>query len=140
MPRARRDGGGLDLADLGDAAPREKLAWVREAAGDRFESLELNALIQAAIGDQRTVAADQLAARFGAGRGVVLETLYVLMGSVEEICETLRERRERYGISYFTVFERDMEAFAPVVERLAGTGAERPDPPHLALSPPRGEG
>jgi hypothetical protein len=43
------------------------------------------------------------------------------VGTVEEICETLRERRERYGISYLTVFERDMEAFAPVVARLAGT-------------------
>jgi hypothetical protein len=51
----------------------------------------------------------------------VLETVYVLVGTVEEICETLRQRRERYGISYLTVFERDMEAFAPVVARLEGS-------------------
>jgi hypothetical protein len=54
-------------------------------------------------------------------RDVVLETAYVALGTIEEICETLRQRRERYGISYLTVFERDMEAFAPVVARLAGT-------------------
>ena len=122
VPRARRDGGGLDLADLSDAATREKLDWIRSAAGDRFDSLELNALIQAvAVTEQRATAADQLAARFKVALGIVIETPYVALGTVAEICETLRERRARYGISYFTVFERDMEAFAPVVERLAGT-------------------
>jgi len=122
VPRARRDGAGLDLADLSDAATREKLAWVRAAAGDRFDSLELNALIQAVVvSEQREAAADQLAARFKVTREIVLESPYVALGTVEEICATLRQRRERYGISYFTVFERDVEAFAPVVERLAGT-------------------
>jgi probable F420-dependent oxidoreductase len=122
VPRARRDGSGLDLADLSEAATREKLEWVRTAARDRFDSLEINTLIQAvAVADQRTVAADQLAARFKVARDVVLETPYALLGTVEEICETVRRRRERYGISYLTVFERDMEAFAPVVARLAGT-------------------
>jgi probable F420-dependent oxidoreductase len=122
VPRARRDGSGLDLADLSDAATREKLEWVRAAAGARFDSLELHALIQAvAVADQRTAAADQLAARFKVARDVVLETPYVLLGTVKEISETVWRRRERYGISYLTVFERDMEAFAPVVARLAGT-------------------
>jgi len=122
VPRARRDGSGLDLSDLSDAATREKLEWVRSAAGERFDSLEINALIQAvAVADQRMTAADQLASRFKVAREVVLETVYVAVGTIDEICETLRQRRERHGISYLTVFERDMEAFAPVVERLAGT-------------------
>jgi len=122
VPRARRDGSGLDLADLSDAATRQKLEWVRAAAGDRFDALEINALIQAvAVTDQQTAAADQLASRFKVSRDVVLETPYVALGTIEEICETLRQRRERYGISYLTVFERDMEAFALVVARLAGT-------------------
>jgi probable F420-dependent oxidoreductase len=122
VPRARRDGSGLDLSDLSDAATREKLEWVRSAAGERFDSLEINALIQAvAVADQRMTAADQLASRFKVARKVVLETVYVAVGTIDEICETLRQRRERHGISYLTVFERDMEAFAPVVARLAGT-------------------
>jgi len=122
VPRARRDGSGLDLADLSDAATREKLEWVRSAAGDRFDSLEIHALIQAvAVADRRTAAADDLASRFKVARDVVLETPYVLLGTIKEMCETLRQRRERYGISYLTVFERDMEVFAPVVARLAGT-------------------
>jgi len=122
VPRARRDGSGLDLSDLSDAATREKLEWVRAAAGARLDSLEINALIQAVVvADQRMTAADQLASRFKVAREVVLGTVYVAVGTIEEICETLRQRRERHGISYLTVFERDMEAFAPVVERLAGT-------------------
>jgi probable F420-dependent oxidoreductase len=122
VPRARRDGSGLDMTDLSDAATREKLEWVRSAAGERFDSLEIHALIQAvAVGERRTAAADQLASRFKVARDVVLETPYVLLGTIEEICESLRQRRERYGISYLTVFERDMEVFAPVVARLAGT-------------------
>ena len=122
VPRARRDGGGLDRGDFGEAALREKIGWVRDASGDRFEVLELHALIQAVlVSDQRSVAAEQVAARFGAGREVLLESPYVLIGGVDEICETLRTRREAYGISYLTVFDRDLEVFAPVVERLAGT-------------------
>ena len=121
VPRARRDGGGLDRADFGEAALRQKIEWVRAAAGDRFETLELHALIQAVVvSDQRTAAAGQLAARFGVARELVLETPYALVGTVEEICASLRERRERYRISYVTVFDRDLETFAPVVERLAG--------------------
>jgi probable F420-dependent oxidoreductase len=122
VPRARRDGSGLDMTDLSDAATREKLEWVRSAAGDRFDSLEIHALIQAvAVAERRTAAADDLASRFKVAREVVLETPYVLLGTIEEMCESLRQRRERYGISYLTVFERDMEVFAPVVARLAGT-------------------
>ena len=122
VPRALKDGSGLDRADFGEAALRQKIEWVRAAAGARFGSLELHALIQAvAVSDQRTQTVDQLASRFRVSRDLVLETPYVLLGTIDEICETVRQRRERYGISYLTVFERDMEAFAPVVARLAGT-------------------
>ena len=121
VPRALPDGSGLDRGDFGEAALRQKIEWVRAAAGDRLDSLELHALIQAVVvTDQRMAAAEQLAARFRVAREVVLETPYVMLGTVEEICATLRERRERYGISYLTVFDRDLEALAPVVERLAG--------------------
>ncbi len=51
---------------------------------------------------------------------LVLEVPYVLIGMVEQLCEEVLARRERYGISYVTVFEKHMEAFAPVVARRAG--------------------
>jgi probable F420-dependent oxidoreductase len=120
VPRARRDGGGLDRADFGEAALRQKVEWVRAAAGDRFEALELHALIQAVVVSDRRTVAEQLASRFSVPPELLLESPYVLAGTVEEICETVKQRRERYGISYLTVFDRDLEAFAPVVARLGG--------------------
>ena len=122
VPGARRDGGGLDRADFSEAATRQKLSWVREAAGDRLASLELHTLIQAVVVTaDHADAVNQLAARFsGLARDVILDSPYVLLGTVDEICATLRRRRDEYGISYVTVFDRDAEAFAPAVAHLAG--------------------
>ena len=121
VPRARRDGSGLDMTDLSDAATRGSSS----GSGPRRRSLRLarDSCVDpgVAVADRRTAAADDLASRFKVARDVVLETPYVLLGTIKEMCESLRQRRERYGISYLTVFERDMEAFAPVVARLAGT-------------------
>ena len=44
-----------------------------------------------------------------------------VIGTVEEICEQLEERRARWGFNYVTVQGPAMEDFAPVVARLAGT-------------------
>jgi probable F420-dependent oxidoreductase len=122
VPRARRDGSGLELDDLAAAALTRQIAWVQEAAGDRFGSLELNALIQVArVTDDPAAAADPLTARFRASRETVLASPYVLLGSIGQICETLHERRERHGISYLSIFEDDADALAPVVARLTGT-------------------
>lgn len=50
----------------------------------------------------------------------ILASPYFQIGSVEQIAENLRGLRERFGISYVSVFATDMETFAPVVARLAG--------------------
>jgi hypothetical protein len=50
----------------------------------------------------------------------ILESPYVLVGTVDQQVEDLEQRRERWGISYYVVFEPAMDALAPVVARLAG--------------------
>jgi hypothetical protein len=45
---------------------------------------------------------------------------FVVSGSTEKMCERLVGLRERLGISYITVPDDLMDAFAPVVERLRG--------------------
>ena len=50
----------------------------------------------------------------------VLGVPSVLIGTVEQLCEEVLARRERYGISSVTIFEKHREAFAPVVARRAG--------------------
>jgi alkanesulfonate monooxygenase SsuD/methylene tetrahydromethanopterin reductase-like flavin-dependent oxidoreductase (luciferase family) len=42
----------------------------------------------------------------------------VLVGTPQQIAESLRECRDRFGITYFTVTEPDMENLAPVIELL----------------------
>jgi hypothetical protein len=44
----------------------------------------------------------------------------VLVGTVDQMVEDLCARRARWGISYYVVHEPYMDAFAPVVTRLAG--------------------
>jgi hypothetical protein len=46
---------------------------------------------------------------------------FVVSGSTGEMCEQLIGLRERLGISYVTVPDDLMDAFAPVVERLRGS-------------------
>jgi hypothetical protein len=46
---------------------------------------------------------------------------HALIGSVAEICDTLQQRRETFGISYVTFSHRDMEMMAPVVAQLTDT-------------------
>jgi probable F420-dependent oxidoreductase len=100
----------------------ERTAFVRERAGDRFADLELSVLVQMVrITPDRRAAAEELAQVFGyMPAEEILECPYVLLGTVEQIAEQLRERRERYGFSYITVHAPFMEAFGPVVERLKG--------------------
>ena len=50
-----------------------------------------------------------------------LESGIALLGTVDEICDTLVERRERWGVSYIVIGDDQVDAFAPVVERLAGS-------------------
>jgi hypothetical protein len=44
----------------------------------------------------------------------------VLIGTIDQIVEDLQARGERWGISYYVVQEPYLDAFAPVVARLAG--------------------
>jgi len=125
IPRARPEGSGQDSADwtsATEAATRQKLEWIRQAAGDRFATLELNTMVYAVIvSDDRHAAAGQLAGRFGLTEDEVIASPNILVGSIEQMVDDLRGRREAFGISYITVPEYFMEALAPVVERLAGT-------------------
>ncbi len=95
---------------------------MREAAGERFAQIELNvAVSDVVVTDNGEAAADEIAARYGVTRGEVLASPQVLIGSPDEIVETLQERRETYGFSYIVVTEPNLEKMAPVVARLAGT-------------------
>ncbi len=100
---------------------RRKLRWIREGAGERFDALELE------IGAYFTVVVDDpapvltgFAQMFGVAEAEVARHPHALIGEVDAICDELERRRALFGISYVTVGADVMDAFAPVVERLAG--------------------
>ena len=118
--RSRTDGSGLDRADFAAASMARKVRQVQAAAGDRWATLELSTLIQrVVVTDDRDTPATQLGERYGLPPEQVLESPYILLGTVAQLCEVLLARREQYGLSYIVVFEPGMDAFAPVVARLA---------------------
>ena len=64
---------------------------------------------------------EELAPAFGLTPEQAAATPHALLGSTEQICDQLVERRERWGISYLGMSGDQLDAFAPVVARLAGT-------------------
>lgn len=106
-----------------EAATAEKIEWVRSAAGDRFDDLEFNVLVfMAVVTDDRTALIEAMAPAFELTPAEAEAVPHVLVGTVEEIVEALRERREKFDISYVTLQGDDaLDAFAPVVSTLTGT-------------------
>jgi probable F420-dependent oxidoreductase len=109
------------LAGLAD-----RVAHVRHAAGDGFAARELSVLVQRAgiVADPRAAVEGLSPVSSGALTvDEVLESPFVLLGSVDAICDRLLELRERFGVSYLTVFDGRADGFDQVVSRLAGPAA-----------------
>ena len=84
----------------------QKVAWVREAAADRFAQFELAIHFPSVVvADDRRAAAEQVIASRGLTLSVdeALESPFSLIGTVDQMAERLQELRERFGISYFFV-------------------------------------
>ena len=108
---------GLAPTETEDAAA-EKVRLVREAAGHRFDRLELNLNLMA-VGDRVPW---HVSTRIGLDAAALAAagSIAAVTGTTDEMCETLLRRRDRLGISYLLVADELMDALAPVVDRLAG--------------------
>jgi probable F420-dependent oxidoreductase len=94
------------LTHFDSAGAADRIDVVRAAAGDRFEEIELNALIQAVMHtDDRDAAAADLGATYGLSAEQVLDSPFLLLGTHEQMAETIAARQQRFGISYWTVFD-----------------------------------
>ena len=109
------------VAEVGPEAFDQRIAWVRQAAGDHFEELELQCLtfVAKVSADARSWVTE-MAPAFGVSGLDALEIPIVLAGSVGEVCETLQSRRARFGLSYWVIHQHELDDFAPVVAELAG--------------------
>ena len=103
-----------------DATDR-KLGWVRDAAGERFDDLELQALVGFVyVTDDAKRVLEGIADAFGVSVDDARVAPPCLVGSEDEIVASLEERRERWQMSYHVIEDGSIDTFAPIVERLAG--------------------
>jgi probable F420-dependent oxidoreductase len=104
-------------------ATTERVGWIREAAGERYSGLELHAIILRAVNsDRRLEAAAEIGKPNGLQAEQILDSPHYLAGTTDEMVETLLERRKRWDLSYLTlVGTKDLDAFAPVIAKLAGS-------------------
>ena len=126
-PRILPNGAG-DPASVTVAATAEKIAWARDAAGERADQLEFNiypSMTGISVTDHAGREAQELAERLEARSGVavtaeeLLASPHIFIGSVEGFVEKFQRLREELGISSIMVGEVD--DLMPVVERLAGS-------------------
>jgi probable F420-dependent oxidoreductase len=107
-----------------EARMAEQVDWIRQAAGPRFEALELSVVASMLATDDRRRGAEQFA-RMRGWHGVtadaVLDMPAVLIGTIEQISEDVCARRDRLGLSYLVFSDRDLDSTAPLVEGLSGT-------------------
>jgi probable F420-dependent oxidoreductase len=129
--RASADGR-VDMPNIALAAVENKVRWIREAATDRFDDIEMNMTMRdVRITDDRRAAARNLLVEWAGTPGFlanveqvteddVLDSPHVAIGSVDQIVAQLEAARERWGFSYLEVNSTDADAVAPLVDRLAG--------------------
>jgi alkanesulfonate monooxygenase SsuD/methylene tetrahydromethanopterin reductase-like flavin-dependent oxidoreductase (luciferase family) len=103
-------------------ATTQKIAWVKEGAGDRFDDIELQIrYFLCSITDDRQKLAEVVAPGFGISPEEVLASGVALAGTVEQVIEELQRRRDQWGVSSIVVGDDNIDAFAPVVAKLAGS-------------------
>ena len=118
-----------NLADASADAVDRKVDAIRDAAGDRYAAIELQIVVPfVVITDDREGTAAAIAGALPADDSAVdlsaktvLESPFVLIGTEDQICETLVERRARWDLSYYVFNDDSIDTVAPIVARLAGT-------------------
>jgi probable F420-dependent oxidoreductase len=107
---------------------REKIGWVREAAGDRFGELELNiypSMTGISVTAKPLREAGEVAERLRERSGIsvsaeeLLDSPHIFVNSVDGFVEKLRRHRDDLGIS--SIMVGAIGELDAVVERLAGT-------------------
>ncbi|MBP1161221.1 putative F420-dependent oxidoreductase [Rhodococcus sp. PvR044] len=131
-PPSNKDGKML-LSGITMEATAARVERIREAAGDRFDDIELNWTITTIMPtDDREAMAEMALAALDNGYPPnievdvkltveqILNSPYLAFGSYEEIADQIRGVRAQTSMSYVGIFPTQMEAFAPVIPLLKG--------------------
>lgn len=106
---------------LGDVY-RERIGWIKDAAGDRFDQLDLQVLtFMTSIVPNRDEVLANIAPMFDIAPELASDIPLLMVGTEEEIVEQLQKRREEFGFNDIVVQGDVMDTFAPIVAKLTGT-------------------
>ena len=113
------------VVDLARDAVEQKLAWIREGAAGRDVEIEINSWLVRVT--ESEAEADALLAKVAARNDVPVDLLRdspgVLVGTVDHLVDTIVERHESLGISYFQLDAgfppADVQSLFPLVRKLA---------------------
>jgi probable F420-dependent oxidoreductase len=121
-------GGAPDPTSITFEGTREKIDWVRQAAGDRFASLELNvypSMTGISVTDSPLAEAAEVSERLAQRSGLtvppedLLESPHIFVNTLDGFVDKFRRLRDELGITSIMVGAvGEMDA---IVERLAGT-------------------
>lgn len=98
-----------------------RLGFVRDAAGERFGELDIEASPWfSAVTDDPAAALARVAGWMKVSPDSLAGHPNMLAGSVAEVTDRLQERRETFGVNYVSVQQDQADEFAPIVAKLAG--------------------
>jgi len=116
----RTSSGKIDPDDLGPTALDKKVDWLEteiRTCGRDDGGPERSVLLFATSSSR-----DEVPLRLPwSSASDALASPFALMGDTAAMVDTLLERRERWGISYYVGFGVDIDAMIPVVRKLAST-------------------
>lgn len=114
----------LTAEDATREAMVEKMGWIRDAAGDRYDNIEFALLLFTAkvtsSSSETEAEASAIAGRLGISVEAVMASPYYHVGSEDEMAENLEDLRETFGVNHFAISGASVDSFAPVAKRLAG--------------------
>jgi probable F420-dependent oxidoreductase len=111
---------GSDLGRIADDPLAERVAFVREAAGERFGSIELNLAIIACPSDDSGRPDLSIVRRYSPhlSDDRLLELPGTLAGSAREVADKIRVLHATYGVSSLTVQQRHAAFISSVIAEL----------------------
>ena len=107
--------------DVAAAGVRRQIDVVWQAAGKRFDEIELSCFLDVVLTDDREKTVIELAEKAKVDPAVVGSSVYRPIGTLEQVHEHVVRVRRETGISYFCLRGPHVEELAPVVRDLSGT-------------------
>ncbi len=114
------NGVGVAFPHFTEAGLANRVELVRETAGARFDSLELNVLVQGVETEKPRDQAEQWANQLSLDADDLMSSPFTAFGEVDALVDKLYAQRERLGISYVSTHGHGIDKFAPIVARLSG--------------------